>query len=190
METVCGADFHWKVQILIFTSDTKILTTVIWISVGSPLTCLLELLKTFQVFVVSKFFYSSCCSCALIRRGFPWVHHSHCSCLPEPSFHCELLSTTGAGGALLSSRFLGMVTFSWFLQLCPLEVKQSNAGFCTLSRAWNWPLHWHVSGKAKPNICPQELEKCESIGQEINAIEKFWAMDVETHHPWKKAERL
>jgi len=44
-------------QILIFTSDTKILITVLWISVGSPLAFfLLELLKTFQVFLVSKIF--------------------------------------------------------------------------------------------------------------------------------------
>ena len=57
VETVCGADFHWKVQTVIFTSDTKILIRVLWISVGRPLTFfLLELLKTFQVFLVSKIF--------------------------------------------------------------------------------------------------------------------------------------
>lgn len=47
METVCGADFHCTVQILIFSSDRRILMTVMWILVGSLLTCLLELLKTF-----------------------------------------------------------------------------------------------------------------------------------------------
>lgn len=187
VQTVCGAGFHWKVQILIFfTSDTKILATVLWISVGSPLTFfLLELLKTFQVFLVNKIF-RIWTVVPLLYQEEPFLESIVTLLLAawawlSPGAFAHHRSWWGS---LLSCCFSRHGHLLLVLQLlCPSEVKWLIPGFCTLSQAWNWQLHCYVSGKVKCNIRLWELEMYQSIGEEINAIAKFWALGGKTHHP-------